>query len=692
MDEDQIELALRPTAAKTAAPVAPEVDPIEQALNPATQKAPMARREPIVVPESPYQGSLAGKAVKGVLDVAGGLGETIAGGALGLAGQAAGSAASYAGRFLPGGDWERAQKWADEVAQQVSTVGGLYKGAETATGKAIESGMEWLGGKVSQAAGAVGQKTLETTGSPALASTVDAAVQALPQIAGAKLVQRFRAPAEATPAAGMQGAALAPESITKAPAAAGQAVVGGFSDPELALAIKKSAPTIETSATPLPEATEHAATDLPQQTINDRAAVLARVGHQSARTSAVTGNGPATMFDYDSAKSPDPAGQMMRQQIDAETAANAGFADKIRQQTGGSSGLDQTSLYQRGSVLDNAWSALRQWHENAVKSQYDEARTALGDAPVKLDTLAQVAPDPAKVSGTTQGIAFKNQLDRVMQSLGIADKDGNVLPSSVNSAERLRQWMNASWTPETAGFISELKNALDTDVTQAAGEDVFAKAREARTHQARTLDANKAISRVFDSNGANRAVPIEGMPDAIARLPSDQLAHVANVFGNMPEGLQPLGTAALNEIAAHFANRIVEAGTPRSVGGAWSDIGVSKYLANNNARLAQVFTPEGMQMIGDLNQAGKITAMDKRYVGAAGQSQNFLQRGLIYGLPRAGGAAGAALGGFFGGPLAAAGGAGVGESAAASMANRMQQAFSRKQMQERIQPLSQPTK
>jgi len=65
----------------------------------------------------------------------------VAGGALGFGGQLAGGAASYAGRLLPGGDWERAQKWADAVQQKVSTAGGLYQGPETATGKA---GACWL--------------------------------------------------------------------------------------------------------------------------------------------------------------------------------------------------------------------------------------------------------------------------------------------------------------------------------------------------------------------------------------------------------------------------------------------------------------------------------------------------------------------------------------------------------------------
>lgn len=688
-DSDPIELALRPKAAVSA--TAPEVDPVEQALNPAARVAAPGSRA-IAMPEAPKQPSLNDLAQKGAYglvggaaDIVGGLGETITSGALGMAGQIAGGAASYAGRFLPGGDWERAQKWADEVQKQVSTAGGTYTGPETATGKAIEKGMGWVGGKLTQLSSGAGQKTLEATGSPALASTVDAAVQVLPQLAAAKLAQRVmgKPTASAEPAAPEAATALAPDSIVKAPAATGQPVVGGTTTPELAEAIKKLPPTIEAPAPAVQEATSHAPTDLSAAAQAEREAVLARVGHQQGRTSAVTGNGPATMFDYDQAKSPTQQGQMMRQQLDTETATNAAFAGKILDATGGSSGVDQTALHSRGNVIDTARDALQQWHENQVKTQYAAARDALGDTPVKMDTLAQIAPDPAKVSGTPQGIAFKAQLDKVMQSLGIADKDGNVLPTSVNNAERLRQWMGQSWKPETAGFISELKDALDSDVTKAAGKDAFEQARAARRLQAVQLDS-PGFNKVRALSDAQN---FEAIPDAIARLPSDQLAHVVNVLQNMPEGLQPAGTAALNEIAGHFANRIAEAGTPKAVGGAWSDIGVSKYLNNNNARLAQVFTPQGMQMISDLNQAGKITAMDKRYVGAAGQSENFLRRGLVYALPKVGGMAGGALGSFFGGPLTAGGAAMTGEAAMGSLAQKMQDAYARKQMAARIRPL-----
>jgi hypothetical protein len=680
MDDDPIELALRPQT--SAAASSSSSDPIEQALNPATRQA--SPRTPIVVPDSPRQASLPALALHGALDVAGGVGETLTSGALGFAGQLAGGAASYAGRFLPGGDWDRAQRWANKVQQEVSTAGGLYGEPETTTGQTIQKGMNWIGGKISAFASGAGQKTLDITGSPTLASTVDATLQALPQLAAAKLAQRMSggtSEPEAIPQPAVAG--FAPDSIVKAPQATGQAVVGGTSAPEVALAAKSIQPTVETPSVPIPEAIDHAPGDLGPALQAQREAILARVGHQSARTSAVTGNGPATMFDFDSAKSLSEAGQMMRQQIDSETAANAAFASKIQQATGGTAGLDQASLNARGDTIDAARAGLQQWHDNQVASQYAAARTALGDTPVKLNSLAEIAPDPAKVSGTPQGLAFKAQLDKVMQSLGIADPQGNILSTSVNNAERLRQWMNSSWKPETSGFITELKNALDTDVTQAAGKDVFEQARAARTLQAQQLQ-NPAFERIA---GLSDAKNFEAIPDAVARLPSDQLAHVVNVFSNMPEGLQPLGTQALQEIAGHYANRIVEAGTPKAVGGSWSDIGVSKYLQNNNARLAQVFTPEGMNMIGDLNQAGKITAMDKRYIGAAGQSQNFLQRGLVYALPKLGGMAGGAAGSLLAGPLGAGSGALAGEAAMSQMSQKMQAAYARKQMQQRIKPL-----
>jgi hypothetical protein len=628
-------------------------------------------------------------------DFIGGLGETIAGGALGFAGQLAGGAASYAGRFLPGGDWDRAQRWADATQKAVSTVGGKYNGPETTTGKAIQDVLAVPGEWLNKGASIAGSKVLSATGSAPLAATTDAAIQALVPLSIAKLAKGRVA--ESVPEEAPTVAPEAAPEITRAVPATGEPVVGGISAPEIAQAIKNFEPTQEVPATPIEDAADHVSGALSDAEQADRKAVLARVGHAQARDSAIEGNGPQTMFDYDAAKSPSPAGLAMRAQLDAETETNKNFANSIVKQTGGTVGLDQDSLWNRGSTLNDAWSKLRDWHENNVKTLYVDARARLGDTPVTLDSLSNIATDPANVSGTVQGIAFKNQLDSVMRSLGLLDKDGNALPATVNSAERLRQWMNKSWTPETSGFIKDLKSSLDDDVTSAAGQDVFERARAARTLMAQTLDNNKAISRIFDSNGTNRAVPIDKIPDAVARLPSDQLSHVVNIFNSMPEGLQPLGTAANKEIAAHFANKIADAGTPASVGGAWSNIGVSDYIANNNRRLSQVFNPDGLSMIQDLNEAGKITAMDKRYVGAAGQGENFARRGMIWALPKASAGAGAAIGGLAGAAvgapqIGAVAGSALGTALGTTKASAMQDSAALAAVRRRIQPLSQVTK
>lgn len=655
-----------------------------------------ATRTPIAITEPPPRMSLPsgleaeGIAGKAALDVLGGLGETLTTGVLGSAGALAGGAASYAGRFLPGGDWERAQRWADEVQKQVSTAGGLYQGAQTTTGKAIESAFNWLGQKYEPIPSGAGQATLAATGSPELAATVDATLRALPQIAAGKLIQRAAAAKTSggAPAAAIPAPALAPDApggIVKAPPAAGQGVPGGFTQPEVSEAIQKMGPTVETPAAPIAQASDHAPGDLPAADQAQREAVLARVGHQNARTSAVTGNGPATMFDYDAAKAPDANGNpnAMRLQIDSELAANAGFAKKILEQTGGSSGLDQTSLANRGSVIDAPRQALQQWHDNNVRASYAAARNALGDTPVSIPSVIKAANDPLAVGGTVEGATLRTQLGSVLDKLGMVDKDGNALPITVNQAEGLRQWLTDSWTPRTSRFIGALKAGLDDDVTSAAGQDVFKAARAARVLQAQTLD-HPAFDKMASRADAGNP---EAIPGDVERLPSNQMAHVVNVFSNMPEGLQPLGTQALREISGHFANKVIDAGMPDAIGGAWKNSKVSDYLANNNARMSQLFTPQGMQMFSDLNQAGKITAMDKRYIGAAAQGQNLGQRGLIYALPRVGTAAGGLLGNVLAGPGGAAAGAVVGGQAAGSLATRLQEAFARKQMQGRMKAL-----
>jgi hypothetical protein len=53
---------------------------------------------------------------------------------------------------------------------------------------------------------------------------------------------------------------------------------------------------------------------------------------------------------------------------------------------------------------------------------------------------------------------------------------------------------------------------------------------------------------------------------------------------------------------------------------------VTKYLQNNAARMAQVFTPEEIAKFRNLNDAGHIVAKDQSYPGAAVQGTTWSRK------------------------------------------------------------------
>jgi hypothetical protein len=158
----------------------------------------------------------------------------------------------------------------------------------------------------------------------------------------------------------------------------------------------------------------------------------------------------------------------------------------------------------------------------------------------------------------------------------------------------------------------------------------------------------------------------------------DQLNHVLKTLNNVPPELKGQAQAAVAEIKAQFANKILDAGSGRV--GQWGARDVTKYLNNNAAKLKQVFTPEELQRINDLNEAGHILRQDQSYPGAAVQEHNLVQRGAM-GAIRAGSAA---VGGFVGGPFGAA----AGDVAGAGIARKFGEKSALKATQKRVVKLS----
>jgi hypothetical protein len=381
------------------------------------------------------------------------------------------------------------------------------------------------------------------------------------------------------------------------------------------------APAADTSTLPIATDAEQAA----------RAQTLRDIGLQEARESAITGNTKETGTDFQTGKLDGAAGDRMTGVIDKERGALQGYAGQLADATSGTRGMDQSDLYNRGAVIAKPIEQLSDHFDAKIKDAYAAATQTAGTDPI--DTPATggfMKNERAQFLATGEGKQLREGVMARMRDLGIMDEDGNVQPASIQQVERLRQFVGDAYTPRTGKLIAKLKDAMDEDVTKAAGTNVYENARATRALRSTLLDDPNGIAKLAapdDRLGINRAVPLEQVPDYVTKLPVDQFGHVVNVLRDVPAEVQPAASAALNEIRAHLANSVEKAGN--STQGMWNTKGANEYLNKNQLRMAHVFSPDEMGRFKTLADAGNILRMDRTYPGAAAQGHNLAMRGVL---------------------------------------------------------------
>ena len=438
---------------------------------------------------------------------------------------------------------------------------------------------------------------------------------------------------------------------------------------------------------------------LPEEYQDQRAAILTRVGLGNGRESAIAGDAKDAASDFQMSKFDEPGGQAAAAQFEAERQALTQHTENLIANTGGTIGMDEDALANRGQTIARPFDQLRQWFDQNTSTLYQTAdERAQGTPLTNLDGVDQLLQDSqfrntllAKDQGGLLS-AVGNQLERF--------RENNPQGFTAAGAEQVRQWLNQVWTPDNKWAVGQLKGAVDNDVLKSAGEDVYQAARAQWQLKAQTLDNPKGISTLFSTDPTtptNRATPLERIPDKLAQLPIDQFANVIQTLKNMPDEIQPDAQAALGEIRGQLGNKLLQAGTQTAAGsarGLWAADRVSNVLRTNATKFRVAFAddPAAQSAIQDLNSAGQILKVDPSYSGAAAQAANALKRGLLSrALTHAGGAAGAGLGSLVAGPLGAAAGTAVGDAAGASLGASAAERSALRAWQKRVRRLTPPT-
>ena len=379
---------------------------------------------------------------------------------------------------------------------------------------------------------------------------------------------------------------------------------------------------------------------LPTSESARRQQVLKSVGITETRKSALAGDMTEANTESQIARLGDESGKAMKAKLDAEREALTTHAERIVRETGGSIGTDASTLHARGDTIIAPLQSLKHHLDAQTKALYAQATERAQGKAVGLSGMRSVLADDSAFLGTVEGEALLRGIQARMKALGMVTKEGAPEPVTVAQAERMRQWLGQNWTPRTSRHIRDLTNAIDEDVMGAAGQDIYERARAVRAMRSTifendVIDAKgrvipNGIAKLVDGSGKRIELlkPSEKIPDAISGLPADELAHVVKTLQSVPPELRPQAQAALAEIKAHFANRILDAGSkvngaPRA--GQWGSREVTKLLNNNAARLPQLFTPAELAKIEALNEAGNILRIEGGYPGAAAQAHNLGQ-------------------------------------------------------------------
>lgn len=560
--------------------------------------------------------------------------------------------------------------------------GGTAKGIEV-----YQSGynpLNWPG----MIAGKAGDLTMSGTGSPGLATGVETGLNAAAMLLGARKApssfpRGVPVAAEASPELTASGAArVLPTEAAVAPkeplsATVADAHRGGYWEPP----DSSNAPVFHEHS---PVAEPASKLTLDEQA--KRQAILERVGVSETRASALEGDAQAASNEYQESKLNSPNGARMKQVLDDERIALSTYGDKIVKETGGTIGdaKDETVRAERGENIIAPLDNLKDYFDKATSALYKAADERSQGQPVTLGKFNEVLGDDSNLTNADR-VQLKIAINSYLKKLKMTGDDGTIAGNGLQ-AETVRKYLNENWSPNNSKFVGKLKDALDEDVTAAAGEDIYKQARAIRTLRARTLDDPDGIANIMDASGPkniNRAVPTERIADKLMTMPIAQLDHIVGTLRNLPPELQEAGAHAINEIRAQMASRIV--GEGQSTASLWNAKGVTSALKKNSARLKLVFTPEELAKFGDLNDAGNILKKDQSYPGAAVQEHNLVRSGAMGAIRGGATLAGEAAGSMLGMPGI---GSVVGAVTGNKLAGKFDQAQALRNVEKRIRRLN----
>ena len=381
---------------------------------------------------------------------------------------------------------------------------------------------------------------------------------------------------------------------------------------------------------------------LPPEQQNLRAAIAQEImGDRGIRTSAISGDENILRNEIERSKLTDESGnltpeaELMRSQLAAEQRALTDYAQARVKATGADESLPDDLA--RGERLNDAFfgeDGLAKQIREQKKGIYDEAAATVGNKPIGTDNLKRMLADDdfqtememAEVQSVAKGLS--KFVDK-HEAQGLKGND----PGSLASYEEIRKVLNARRNAKNAYFIDRLKSALDEDVAQAGGPELYARARQVhRAEQALfEIPGFKKIFGEVDEMGIKAGAPEEQMVAKLNRLPTREWMAIYDTFdtlgrGEMPGNLRGLtvtpelqayAQAAAAEMKGGIARDIYKAGATKV--GEWNSNAANKLMNQYANKIQHAFDPDERTSFHILNAGGQLMPGSMPYEGAGRQ-------------------------------------------------------------------------
>ncbi len=428
--------------------------------------------------------------------------------------------------------------------------------------------------------------------------------------------------------------------------------------------------------------------------------LMKELGLDTMRPGAVSGNLHEAGNEYSTSLLTNPRGQVIRDQLFKEQQAIRNYSGNLIKKTGANIDLAPEDT---GRVIREPAQALNKWYDYKVNGLYQQAKQKAGElGQVKPENLTKLLSNPdfqesflQSPAGTTLLGAIERQVARFKGIAPVVDGAPASAPATVNSAEALRKWLNDQWSPGNSALIGQVKEAIDMDVANVGGGDVYKAARQLHQQRKQTIDNPEGISLLNQQDkygGINQSLYDEKVPAKVLAMPTVQFKHIVDTYKNMPEELQPQAQQALAEIKGAILKDLHTAGAGKTAltAGAnqaantenWNPKAVSQKLKAYQSKIGLVFTPDEIASIKKLHDAGYVIAPPKAYKGAAAQEYNMAQKGLINSAMPIGTVAGTALGLGLGGPTGGMAGSAIGgvigQTLKTKIANKVENSMAQK--------------